>query len=76
MQEAMLQCTGNIMNNFIFVCIEKSPPYAIGCYQLGDRILERTKNEYHKLLADLANCLTADEWNAYEEQVIELPEWA
>jgi len=64
-------------SNFIFVAVEKSPPYAVVCYQAssdmiaaGDRIATRD-------LDQLAKCLKSNRWPSYADtiQTTDLPRW-
>ncbi len=73
--EGILAADGHRVSDFAMIAIEKEPPYAIACYRLDDAIIEKGREEFHNLLGNLANCLTADEWPSYDDQVINLPEW-
>ena len=63
---------------FVFVAIEKEPPYGVGIYQLSKEALEHGRRQYNAYLEILAKCLEKDEWPGYPERftIIELPSWA
>lgn len=75
MREAVKHCLGHDINDFVFICIEKEEPYAIGCYQVGLDILEKAQEQYHDLLGRFRACQDANEWPGYSSQVIELSVW-
>ncbi len=72
------EATGEKPSKFLFVAIEKKPPYAVACYLADEGMVRQGRAEY---LADLAlyeECLATDNWPAYPEivQEIMLPVWA
>ncbi len=71
-RQGIMHCTGQVIDDFVFICIEKEPPYAIGCYQIGVDILQKAEEEYLNLLGGLKICQDNDSWEAYGNQVIEM----
>lgn len=72
------QALGRELRAFLFVAVEKEPPYAVAVHTLlpesearGIELRERAMNTLH-------DCLAADIWPAYEPRIhrIELPGWA
>lgn len=63
---------------FVFIAVEKKPPYAVGVYMLDADSEQLGRNEYRPLLESFAECSRADQWPAYETKVqqISLPAWA
>lgn len=74
--EAVYAATGKNLRNFLFVAIEKEPPYAIGIYQLDDAALEQGLDELRSLTEHLKQCLDTDYWPAYSTNLVSLPAWA
>lgn len=64
-------------NTFIFVCVEKSPPYAVAVYNLAADAIDAGRGLYHHDLQVYRNCLESGDWPAYSTgiQGISLPAW-
>lgn len=62
---------------FVFLVVEKEPPFAVAVYQLDAESIEAGRKQYQRNLAMLAECISFDEWPAYssEVEVISLPKW-
>lgn len=75
--DVMSAVTGEKLNSFVHVVIEKKPPYAIAIYALDDVSIEQGRIEYKKMLAEYAWCKKIDHFPAYKEEVqtISLPPW-
>ena len=63
---------------FMFVVVEKEPPYAVGVYQLDADSRERGRELRAEALETLAQCVEKNTWPGYPAKVIELrlPDWA
>lgn len=63
---------------FIFVAVEKDPPYAVAVYELEDDALSLGRDEYQKHLTAYARCLESGQWPGYPDGVgyISVPSWA
>ena len=77
-QDGYLQATGDLPLGFVFIAVEKTPPYAVALYELDGEAVD-----YGRALArrDLARYVTArelDVWPAYPDtiQPLSLPRWA
>jgi hypothetical protein len=70
--------TGNPPLGFVFVAVEKTPPYAVATYQLDAVALEVGRALYQRDLMTLAECKISHRWPGYSEQieVLSLPGWA
>lgn len=70
--------TGVEHNKFIFIAVEKDPPYAMAVYEATKDMLKRAEQQIAPLLDVYAECLKTDVWPGYydELQYIELPRWA
>lgn len=48
--------------DFVFIAVEKEPPYAIGIYELTPEQIESGRATYERLLVELAECERKNEW--------------
>jgi exodeoxyribonuclease VIII len=71
--------TGQRIEGFGFVCVEKTAPYSVMCYRLDDESVEIGRHQYRKALNTYAECLETGNWHGYdgfdEETLIGLPSW-
>jgi hypothetical protein len=69
---------GRPITSFIFVAIEKEPPFALALYRLQDAAVERGRLEIDQALDRLAECQKTGAWPAYPEEIqdIALPSFA
>ena len=73
----MTQITGEIFNDFYFVCVEKTPPFGVIVYWADDAFIRQGQIEMRKAIRLYAHCLKADRWPSYEEREdLSLPKWA
>lgn len=65
-------------NKFIFIAVEKTPPYAVAVYEATKDMLNSAEQQIAPVLAVYAECLTGNVWPGYvdELQPLELPRWA
>jgi exodeoxyribonuclease VIII len=66
------------VDHFVFLVVEKSPPYAVALYELDDKAGGRGYQTMHLDLGTLSDALEHDSWPGYSEtiQTIDLPPWA
>lgn len=74
--EGVLHTQNVVMDNFIYVVVEKDAPNAVATYVLDDAALEEGRKQFKKLLNKLKNCTENNEWPAYETATITLPVYA
>jgi hypothetical protein len=69
--------TGEALTDFVFLCVEKAPPYAVGLYRIDSAALELGARQARLALRTIADCQARDHWPAYAERVepISVPEW-
>lgn len=69
--------TGDCVKGFVFVAVEKEPPFAVGVYAYDFRSMEAGRMKYKRLLMDIADCKAAGSWPAYSENIetISLKNW-
>ena len=64
---------------FIFLVVEREPPYQIGIYELDDDALAEGRWLRKKALDTVAFCRAANSWPGYtpnKPQTLSLPAWA
>lgn len=68
---------GRPFDHFVFVCVEKDPPHAVGVYRLDDEAVEAGDAKLAELLEIYAECSRTKTWPSYpsEVQTISLPDW-
>lgn len=71
------QATGKRPDQFIFICVESTAPYAVAVYAADAEMIERGHDQAMRDLAKLAVCKAADHWPSYSEQIetLSLPAW-
>ncbi len=79
LQAAMIQqglaAIGLSLEKFIFIAVEKEPPYAVGIFVLDNEALDYGVNQFNQLMKKLKNCKDANEWPGYGIQNLTLPAW-
>lgn len=72
------QC-GIDVHDFIFVAVEKTPPYAVCVYAADDLMLELGECEALRNLRTYAECVDTGIWHGYEKEPqihsLSLPDW-
>jgi len=70
--------TGVEHTKFIFIAVEKAPPYGVAVYEATEAMLKKAQTQIAPLLEVYAQCLKTDVWPGYKDelQYIELPRWA
>lgn len=73
-----LRLNGCPVSNFLFIVVEKTPPFGICAYACTEEVLGAGRLLYQRLLDLHSTCLAAEEWPGYPNMVqeIELPAWA
>lgn len=63
---------------FVFIAVEKAPPYAVSVYELDAESLEVGRSAYQRNLDTFRRCLEANHWPAYSDAIetLTLPRWA
>ncbi|USZ80567.1 exodeoxyribonuclease VIII [Serratia phage MQ-4] len=69
--------TGKRPRGFVFVAVEKKPPFAVGVYVLDAETLELGRAQYQHDLKIYAECQRSGVWPGYGDkiQTINLPAW-
>ena len=71
------QATGRRPDQFIFICVESTAPFACAVYAADAEMIERGHDQAMRDLAKLAVCKAADHWPSYSDQIetLSLPGW-
>jgi hypothetical protein len=62
---------------FVLICVEKTPPYDVVCWQIADEIAALGRREYQTALQIYRNCMESGRWPGRSEAIlgIGLPAW-
>lgn len=62
---------------FIFICVEKKPPYAVAVYASTPLVISAGARVADRDLERLASCRASGVWPSYSDQIetIDLPKW-
>lgn len=73
-----LAAAGIPVTQFLFVVVEKDPPYGVATYLCSDEMITAGRALVRKFLDTHRECLDAGKWPGYREniQTIDLPRWA
>lgn len=65
-------------SEFLFVCVEKQPPYAVAVYALDQDAIEWGRKQYQRDLALIKHCEAEDHWPSFTQDIttLALPAWA
>jgi exodeoxyribonuclease VIII len=68
---------GKRPSGFIFIAVEKKPPFAVGVYAADEQMIERGYETAMRDLQTLAECKASGRWPAYSDRIepISLPAW-
>jgi len=63
---------------FVFLPVEKTPPYAVACYEVPEIDINAGRQSYRKALNIYAECVKKNEWPGYQKSVefLGMPSWA
>lgn len=64
--------------HFCFLCVEKTPPYAVAVYDLEPDVIRFGRTIYQRDLQVYRNCVESGEWPGYPTEIttIGVPLWA
>jgi hypothetical protein len=76
--DGMTSLDGQKPRDFLFIAIEKSPPYGIQFYLADQTMIDQGRREYQQDMEVYAQCMASDEWPCYSDEIqaILLPRWA
>lgn len=59
-------------DDFIFIAVEKEPPFAVGVYRLPEEAIKFGREKYLRNLATYMECRETGKWPAYSTEVVDL----
>lgn len=73
----VLASLGIIIENFIFVAVEKSPPYGVGVYELDENAFLLGREQYQRAIEIYKQAQEKETWEGYSNDIIQLslPAW-
>jgi len=65
-------------NDFVFVLVEKTPPFGLAVFRLAPEAVELARSEVERGVAIYQKCERSGVWLCYSEtvQTVDLPAWA
>ena len=62
---------------YVFIVVEKSPPYVVGVYNLDQASIQIGREKYRRWLRDYVEAMESDQWPGYSDKIrtISLPMW-
>jgi hypothetical protein len=62
---------------FVFIAVEKDPPYGVGVYLISEAFLAAGRKAYKDALQDVLLCITNNTWPCYADGAVEIqaPAW-
>lgn len=72
------QANGLNPTGFVFVAIEKEPPYLVNIFYADDEFMDAGRTAYRNDLETYLKCLETGTWPGYSEEIkpLRLPAWA
>ena len=72
------EATGEVPNEFVFIAVEKNPPYAVALYCLDFLAKEQGFREAMDDMSVYKKCMETGDWYGYDKaiQPLSLPRWA
>ena len=62
--EGVEKCTGKSYS-FVFIVVEKNPPYAVNIFQADELFVKRGKDIFRELIGIYHDCKTSGDWYGY-----------
>ncbi len=62
---------------FVLIAVEKTPPYAVACYQIEPMAVTLGRAQYERDLKTYRECVASDKWPGYPERIsaLSVPTW-
>lgn len=75
--EGIEKALGVQVDDFFFLTVEEEPPHVVQAHRLSDSYLEAGRILFRQGLRRFADCLAADKWPGYADDVSEIdcPKW-
>jgi hypothetical protein len=75
-QAALMDIETTSIDDFIFVIVEKEPPYAIAIHKMGRKSLEKGGQQFLENVFKYKTCMQSGNWHSYKMTEVELPGYA
>lgn len=76
MQKQALKALGHPFDNFIFIAVEKKPPFAVVIYIMDDEAIDFGEYQFNLLLQKYMQCYETNFWPSYTCKKLLIPSWA
>lgn len=63
---------GFAVDAFVFVVVERDPPYGIKLYELSQKARDKGLQQYLKGVSRYAQCVATDNWFTYDPHIVEV----
>jgi hypothetical protein len=70
-----LESIGQTMDEYLFICVEKTEPYAVAIYRLDDDALDYGLQQFDDLMFRLEHCIENDKFPSYGIRDLSVPSW-
>jgi hypothetical protein len=72
------RASGGALCEWLWLAVEVEPPYLCAVYAASDAMLDAGRTQYRRDLTRWRECVEADRWPGYPEQIktLDLPRWA
>lgn len=73
-----LAALGHPIDDFLFVCVERTPPHGVAVYRISDDAVEAGWRQLTQLLETYDRCCRSGRWPGYSNEIqsVTLPRWA
>lgn len=68
----LARVNGIEVDDFVFIAIEKEPPFAVACYRINPKSLVRSIETWNNAIRGFSECWTSGNWHGYSEAIEEL----
>ncbi len=76
-REGVLRAAGANTEGFVFIAVEKEPPYAVGVYHATEEFMRLGEIDFRRDMEVYAEAMTSDNWPGYPDTIepLALPRW-
>lgn len=60
------------VNQFVFIAVEKEPPFAVGCYVISQESIKKSISIWESAVTDISECMQSGKYPAYSSDVVEI----
>lgn len=74
-RDGILKVTGKKVESFLNLAVEKDAPYCAAHYPVNSEYVDLGEQEYKHYLLEIKKCMETNEWQAYKDDVIDVPKY-